>query len=168
MVPPTVRSASPADAEAVAAIYAHHVLTGTASFDTDPPAVSFWTAKIGAILRRGWPFLVAEVEGIVVGYAYASQFRDRPAYGRTCEDSIYVAAGQTGQGIGTVLLAALVAAARARGFEQMIAVIGGAEPASVALHAKAGFVEAGRMRKVGRKFGKVLDTLYMQRDLTAN
>ncbi|MGN3973098.1 N-acetyltransferase family protein [Tsuneonella sp. SYSU-LHT278] len=162
-----IRSAIPADAEAVAAIYAHHVLTGTASFDTDPPSASRWTDKIGDILARGWPFLVAECGGAVAGYAYASQFRDRPAYARTCEDSIYVASGLTGQGIGTVLLEALVKAARDCGFEQMIAVIGGAEPASATLHAKAGFVEAGRMLKVGHKFGRVLDTLYMQLDLTA-
>ncbi len=166
MAPPIVRAASPADAEAVAAIYAHHVCTGTASFDTEPPPLHFWTEKIGAIVSRGWPFLVAEERGRVVGYAYASQFRDRPAYARTCEDSVYVADGKERQGIGLSLMSALIDAARARGFEQMIAVIGGAEPASVPLHSKAGFVEAGRMRNVGRKFGKVLDTLYMQRDLS--
>ncbi len=166
MTPPIVREATPADAEAVAAIYAHHVRTGTASFDTEPPPVLFWTEKIGAIVSRGWPFLVAEERGRVVGYAYASQFRDRPAYARTCEDSIYVADGMIRRGVGSALMLELIGAARARGFEQMIAVIGGAEPASVALHARFGFVEAGRMRKVGRKFGKVLDTLYMQRDLS--
>lgn len=162
-----IRTATPADAEAVAAIYAHHVLHGTASFDTDPPPVAFWRGKIGDIVAKGWPFLIADVEGEVAGYAYATQFRDRPAYAGTCENSIYVAPERVGQGIGTALIAALIDAARACGFEQMIAVIGAAEPASVALHAKAGFVEAGRMRRVGRKFGRVLDTLYMQRDLTA-
>ena len=168
-MPPTiVRSASPADAEAVAEIYSHHVLTGTATFDTEPPSSEFWAGKIVTILSHGWPFVVAESGGDIVGYAYASQFRARPAYASTCENSIYVSADRTGQGIGTVLLEALIAAARDHGFEQMIAVIGGAEPASVALHAKAGFVEAGRMRSVGRKFGKVLDTLYMQRDLTGD
>ena len=163
---PVIRVAAEADADAVAAIYAHHVLNGTASFDTEPPAAGFWIDKIAAIIARGWPFLVAELDHQVAGYGYATQFRDRPAYAATCEDSIYVAPGLVGRGIGTVLLDALIAASRARGFEQMIAVIGGAEPASVALHAKAGFVEAGRMRGVGRKFGRVLDTLYMQRDLT--
>lgn len=166
MAPPIVRAASPADAEAVAAIYAHHVRTGTASFDVEPPPDHFWIEKIGAIVSRGWPFLVAEERGRVVGYAYASQFRDRPAYACTCEDSIYVADGDAGRGIGFLLMSTLIDAARDFGFEQMIAVIGGAEPASVALHAKAGFHEAGRMRNVGRKFGKVLDTLYMQRDLS--
>ncbi|MCT2558775.1 GNAT family N-acetyltransferase [Tsuneonella sp. YG55] len=168
MQPPAIRPASPADAEAIAAIYAHHVRTGTASFDVDPPPAEFWKEKIGAIASRGWPFLVAAAEDTVVGYAYVSQFRDRPAYARTCEDSIYVDGGWTGKGVGSALMSALVDAARDYGFEQIIAVIGGAEPASVALHAKAGFVEAGRMRKVGRKFGRVLDTLYMQRDLTAD
>lgn len=168
MAPPVIRSATQADAEAVAAIYAHHVLTGTASFDTDPPPVHFWAEKIVAIVSRRWPFLIAETGGGVAGYAYASQFRDRRAYARTCEDSIYVAPDRIGQGIGTALLIALIDEARGYGFEQMIAVIGGAEPASVALHAKTGFVEAGRMRKVGRKFGRVLDTLYMQRALVGD
>lgn len=161
-----IRAATPADAEAIAAIYAHHVLHGTATFDTEPPSVEFWREKIGDIAAKGWPFLIADAEGAVAGYAYATQFRDRPAYAGTCENSIYVAPDRVGQGIGTALLGALIEAAKVYGFKQMIAVVGGAEPASVALHAKAGFVEAGRMRSVGRKFGRVLDTLYMQRDLT--
>ena len=160
-----IRAATTADAEAIAAIYAHHVLHGTASFDTDPPGADFWRDKIESIVDKGWPLQIAEIDAQVVGYAYATQFRDRPAYAHTCEDSIYIAPERTGQGIGTALLAALVGAAKAYGFEQMIAVIGGAEPASAALHAKAGFVEAGRMRGVGRKFGRTLDTLYMQRAL---
>ncbi len=170
MARPVIRSVSLGDADAVSEIYAHHVLHGTASFETDPPLVEFWTDKIGAILAKGWPFLIGEIDGEIAGYVYATQFRDRPAYAGTCEHSIYIAPDRVGQGIGTALLNALVEAARAHGFEQMIAVIaviGGAAPASVALHAKAGFVEAGRMRRVGRKFGRVLDTLYMQRDLTA-
>ncbi len=164
---PVIRPALPADAEAIAAIYAHHVLTGTASFDTVPPGVDFWRDKIAAITGWGWPFLVIVHDSEVAGYAYASQFRDRPAYAGTCEDSVYIDHRLTGRGFGAALLAALIAAAKECGFEQMIAVIGGAEPASVAVHTRAGFVEAGRMRKVGRKFGRVLDTLYMQRDLTA-
>lgn len=162
MTAPAIRAATVADADAVAAIYAHHVLHGTASFDTVPPDGDFWREKIGAVAARGWPFLVAEDEAGVAGYAYASQFRDRPAYAQTCEDSIYVAPARVGQGVGTLLLTALIERARDAGFEQMIAVIGGAEPASVAVHATAGFVEAGRMRSVGRKFGRTLDPLYMQ------
>lgn len=167
MAGPVIRVVTPADADAVASIYAHHVRHGTASFDTDPPSVDAWRGKIAAIASQGWPFLVAEVDSVIAGYAYATQFRDRPAYAYTCEDSIYVAPDRVRQGVGTALLSALVHSARTFGFEQMIAVIGGAEPASVALHARAGFIEAGRMRNVGRKFGRVLDTLYMQRDLAA-
>ena len=101
----------------------------------------------------------------VAGYAYATQFRDRPAYARTCENSIYVRAAYHGRGIGTVLIDALLDAAAASGFREMIAVIGGGEPASVALHMKAGFRHAGRMERVGEKFGRLLDTVYMQRSL---
>lgn len=101
----------------------------------------------------------------MLAYAYATQFRDRPAYARTCEDSIYVAEDHRGRGIGRLLLAELLKQAQACGFEQMIAVIGGGEPASVALHSGLGFVESGRMRDVGFKFGRRLDTVYMQRSL---
>ena len=147
------------------AIYAHHVAHSTATFDTEAPDAAFWAEKIAAVIARGWPFLVIEHEGRVAGYAYATQFRDRAAYAHTCENSIYIFDGSRGAGLGTALLAALVAKARNAGFEQMIAVVGGGEPASVALHAKLGFVEAGRMRRVGFKFGRRLDTVYMQRDL---
>ena len=161
-----IRRASPEDAAAVQAIYAFHVAHGTASFDTEAPDEPFWREKIAQVTAKGWPFLVAEQEGRVVGHAYATQFRDRAAYAHSCENSIYVADGMQGRGLGRQLLAALVAAARAAGIEQMIAVIGGGEPASVALHEKLGFVHAGRMRKVGYKFGRKLDTVYMQLDLT--
>ena len=164
---PTVRSAEPGDASAIAAIYAHHVAHGTASFDTSPRSEPETAAKIAECTARGWPFLVAELDGQVVGYAYATQFRDRPAYRTTCENSIYLDPAHLGRGVGTLLLAALVEAATDAGFRQMIAVIGGAEPASAALHARAGFTETGRMRSVGRKQGRWLDTLYMQLGLGA-
>ncbi|HYC94247.1 MAG TPA: GNAT family N-acetyltransferase [Sphingomicrobium sp.] len=167
MAEPTIRPARATDAPAIAAIYAHHVSHGTASFDTVPRTEADMAARITHCGERGWPFLVAEADGPVVGYAYVTQFRDRPAYRSTCENSIYVAPSHIGRGVGSRLLAALVDAAEQAGFRQMIAVIGGAEPASVALHRKAGFVEAGRMRSVGRKFGRWLDTLYMQRPLGA-
>jgi phosphinothricin acetyltransferase len=160
-----IRRASNEDAAAIAAIYAHHVRHGTASFEVEPPTVGFWRDKIEALLAKGWPFLVTEVDGDVVAYAYATQFRDRPAYAHTCENSIYVRADQTGQGIGRELLEHLIAAARDAGFRQMIAVVGGAEPASIAVHSACGFREAGRMRSVGFKFGKWLDTVYLQRSL---
>lgn len=161
-----VRPATPADAPAIAEIYAHHVRHGTATFDTEPPPVKFWTDKIATLAARNWPFLVTDIDGEVAGYAYATQFRDRPAYARTCENSIYVRAAYHGRGIGTVLIDALLDAAVASGFHEMIAVIGGGEPASVALHTKAGFRHAGRMERVGMKFGRLLDTVYMQRSLT--
>lgn len=161
-----IRSAVPDDAAAVQAIYAFHVTHGTASFDTEAPDEAFWREKIAFVIAKGWPFLVTEHAGKVVGHAYATQFRERAAYAHTCENSIYVADRMRGQGVGRVLLAALIEAARASGFEQMIAVIGGGEPASVALHDKLGFVHAGRMRNVGCKFGRKLDTVYMQLDLT--
>jgi phosphinothricin acetyltransferase len=160
-----IRPAQIEDASSIAVIYAHHVAHGTASFDTTPRTDAETAAKIAACAAKGWPFLVADAGGDVVGYAYATQFRDRPAYNSTCENSIYVAASHVGRGIGKTLLAALVEAARQAGFRQMIAVVGGAEPASVSLHVKAGFTEAGRMRSVGRKFGRWLDTVYLQRSL---
>jgi phosphinothricin acetyltransferase len=160
-----IAPASPADAEAIAAIYAHHVLHGTASFETEPPTADSWREKIGAVAARGWPFLTAKADGQIVGYAYATRFRDRIAYRFTCENSIYVDHRRLGEGIGRRLLDALVGDARRAGFREMIAVVGGAEPASIALHRACGFAEAGRMRNVGYKFGRWLDTVYMQRSL---
>lgn len=161
----TVRLAAAHDAIAVADIYAEHVRSGTASFDTVPRTVAETARKIDDIQANRWPFLVAEYAGELVGYAYATQFRDRPSYGFACEDSIYVRADQVGRGVGAMLMQELIAAATACGFRQMIAVIGGGEPASVALHAKMGFEHAGRMRSVGRKFGRWLDSVYMQLEL---
>ncbi|MEP6785519.1 MAG: N-acetyltransferase family protein [Sphingomonadales bacterium] len=161
----SIRLATSDDAKAVASIYTHHVLHGTATFDTDPPPVDFWTDRIAAITARDWPFLVAESGIDMLGYAYATQFRDRAAYARTCENSIYIRADSMGQGVGSTLMIALLEAAISSGFSEMIAVIGGGEPASVALHAKAGFHHAGRMERVGEKFGRLLDTVYMQRSL---
>ena len=105
---------------------------------------------------------LAESSGTVVGYAYATQFRERAAYASTCENSIYVLADRRGSGIGAALLRELVQQATTCGFRQMIAVIGGGEPASIAVHKKLGFTHAGRMKSVGRKKGKWLDTVYMQ------
>jgi L-amino acid N-acyltransferase YncA len=161
----TVRPVQPADANAIQSIYAHHVLHGTASFETEPPTLAFWNAKIVQIQGCQWPFVVAEWNGAVVGYAYATQFRDRAAYAHSCENSIYVTPEALGQGVGSALMPALLVGATTAGFTQMIAVIGGGEPASVALHAKFGFRHAGRMEKVGLKFGRLLDTVYMQRAL---
>lgn len=157
-----IRDAQSADASMIACIYDHHARHGTATFDLEGPAAAVWAEKIDAVLRRAWPFLVADDAGHVVAYAYATQFRDRPGYAHSCESSIYVAAAEVGKGIGGQLLPELKAKARMAGFEQMIAVIGGSEPASAALHRKCGFEERGRMIAVGSKFGRRLDTLYMQ------
>jgi phosphinothricin acetyltransferase len=161
-----IRDASDSDAEAIAAIYAHHVLTGTASYDIEPPSTVFHREKICRIGQSAWPFLIAESGGGVLGYAYASQFRDRAAYRFTCEDSIYVHPKHLHRGIGRTLLQALLDRCAEAGFRTMIAVIGGAEPASIALHKSCGFEEAGRLQHVGFKFGRWLDSIYMQRELT--
>lgn len=158
----SIRPARIEDAGAIAAIYAHHVAHGTASFDTKPRTAGATADKIAGCDARGWPFLVAERDGRVLGYAYATQFRDRPAYASTCENSIYIDPVAVGQGIGSSLLEALVKASEQAGFRQMIAVVGGAEPASIALHRKLGFREAGRMVSVGRKHRRWLDTVYLQ------
>ncbi len=158
-----IRSATAADADAIAEIYAHHVAHGTASFDLEAPDVAFWVAKIGDLAANGWPFLIADSDGTVAGYAYATQLRDRPGYRYACEDSIYVHPERTGEGIGRALLSALLEAAQRCGFRQMIAVAGGGEPASVGVHVALGFREVGRLHQVGFKHGKVLDTVYLQR-----
>ena len=162
---PLVRPVRQGDAAAIAAIYAHHVRHGTASFDEEGPSDAETLAKTSRINGHGWPFLVAEVGGMVAGYAYVTRFRERAAYAFTCENSIYVHPNRIGRGVGRTLLTRLIVEAEVAGFRQMIAVIGGGEPASVALHQSLGFVEAGRMRSVGRKFGEWLDSIYMQRAL---
>ena len=160
-----IRTARAADAEAIARIYAHHVQHGTASFDAIPRTPVQTEEKIRNILSKEWPFIVAEHAETIMGYAYVTGFRDRPAYGYTCEDSIYVNPAFVGQGVGVQLMRALMEQASDCGFRQMIAVIGGGEPASVALHRKMGFTHAGRLRNVGRKFGCWLETVYMQAEL---
>ena len=153
-------------AAAIAAIYAHHVLHGTASYEIDPPDEAEMTVRMGKVIDAGWPWLVAcSPAGEVIGFAYANQFRDRAAYRLACENSIYVRDDRRGEGIGRALLALLIVAAERAGFRQMIAVIGGAEVASARLHAACGFVEAGRLRAIGRKHARWLDTLHMQRAL---
>jgi phosphinothricin acetyltransferase len=160
-----IRDATPEDADAVAAIYAHHVLHGTASYDLDPPAAEEIRAKIERVAGAGWPFVIAEQDGAVVGYAYATQFRDRDAYRFTAEDSVYVHPDRMGRGIGSVLLEALIERSVKFGFRTIIAVIGGAEPASIALHAKHGFHQVGRLHAVGWKHEQWLDSVYMQLEM---
>lgn len=155
--------ARPEHAAAIAELYAHHVLHGTATFEIVPPDTAEMAGRLAKVLKAGEPWLVArDAEGCLLGYAYASQFRDRPAYRYACENSIYIRHDRRGQGVGKALMAALLEASRDHGFRQMIAVIGGGEPASIALHRACGFADAGRMRSVGRKKGQWHDTVYMQ------
>jgi phosphinothricin acetyltransferase len=160
-----IRDATAEDAEAIAAIYAHHVLNGTASYDIVPPPAEHLRSKVEAVTSAGWPFLVGERGGSIVGYAYATQFRDRDAYRFTAEDSIYVHPDWMGQGIGGILLDALIGRSVEFGFRTIIAVIGGAEPASIAVHAKRGFREVGRLHAVGWKRERWLDSVYMQLEM---
>lgn len=161
-----IEPATPGDVAEIAAIYAHHVEHGTGSFEIEPPGEAEMAARLAKVLAAGAPWLVARDEdGSITGYAYAAQFRDRPAYRLTCENSVYIRDDRRGEGIGRALLALLIVEAERAGFRQMIAVIAGAQPASVRLHAACGFEEVGRMRSVGRKHGQWIDTCYMQRAL---
>lgn len=162
-----IRPATVADATAVAAIYAPEVLTGSASFETVPPTVAEMASRIARVVDAGWPWLVAEAEAAIIGFAYAAQFRDRAAYAATCENSVYVAGGALRRGAGRALLLALIAAAGAAGFREMVAVIGDGSGniASRRLHAACGFHDVGILTNVGNKFGRWLDVAYMQRSL---
>lgn len=162
----TIVPARPADAAAIAAIYAHHVRHGVATFELAPPDAAEIARRIAKVQDAGHPWLVArDGNGALLGYAYAAPFHARPAYAFTCEDSIYLAHDRLGQGIGTTLLGALLAAAEDAGFRQMIALVAGDEAASLALHRRFGFAEAGRMAAVGRKHGRWLDVITLQRAL---
>lgn len=161
-----IRPAVLADAAALAAIYAPHVLHGTATFEEEPPGPDEMAARLAAVAGRGWPWLVLEEDGCVLGYAYVAQFRDRAAYRFSCEDSIYLAPQALGRGHGGRLLDALLEASRAAGFRRMFAVIGdSANTASIALHARRGFAHAGRFDRAGHKFGRDLDIVFMQREM---
>ena len=168
MTTPAIRHAAPADIPAIAAIYAHAVLRGTASWELDPPDESEMLRRFEAVLAGGYPYLVAAREGEVLGYAYAGAYRPRPAYRTTVENSIYIAPAAQGLGLGSLLLEALMAACTERGFRQMIAVIGDGTGASVGsrrLHEKAGFLLIGVAEKVGFKHGRWLDQMLMQKEL---
>jgi L-amino acid N-acyltransferase YncA len=161
-----IRPATPDDIAAVTRIYADAVLNGTASFEIEPPDEAEMTRRQAALLNNGYPYLTAEIEGVVAGYAYAGPYRSRPAYKWSVEDSIYVAPQMHHKGIGGLLLARLIAESTQRGFRQMIAVIGdSAQIGSIAVHERAGFNHIGTLRSVGFKHGKWLDTVLMQRAL---
>jgi phosphinothricin acetyltransferase len=159
-----IRPATLADAPGCAAVYRPHVETGTASFETEAPDSAAMAGRIDRCLANGWPWLVLERNGAIIGYAYASQFRDRAAYRHTAETSVYLAPGQAGQGFGRQLMAALVPACSAVGFRQLVAVIGDSRnAASIGLHHALGFRHVGTLTAVGFKHGKWLDVVYMQR-----
>jgi L-amino acid N-acyltransferase YncA len=160
-----LRPSVAADVPAIAAIYAHHVHHGTASFELEAPDEAEVARRRAEVLSLGLPWLVAKSGGQVAGYAYANLFRSRPAYRFTLEDSIYIAESHRGQGIGRLLLAELLARCTAAGARQMLAVIGGAEPASIALHRWAGFELCGTLQHVGWKFDRWRDVTLMQREL---
>jgi len=162
-----VRASSVADLPAIRAIYAHHVLHGCASFELEPPNLPTMSARRDAILTKGLPYLCAELDGVVVGYAYADTYRPRPAYRYTVEDSVYVKEGCAGLGIGGKLLSALIEHCEAGGWRQMLAVVGDSRnTASIALHTRLGFLSAGTLRSVGFKHGAWRDTVLMQRELS--
>lgn len=163
---PVVRDSRSADVEAIQRIYAFHVLHGLASFEEQPPPVDEMARRRDAVIAGGYPHLVAELDGAVVGYSYASAYRPRPAYRFTVENSVYVRDGMHGRGIGRALLAALIERCEAGPWRQMIAVIGdtGNEP-SIGLHAAFGFRRAGTLQAVGFKFGRWVDSVLMQREL---
>jgi len=166
MTHPMLRAATPADLPMITAIYGHHVRTGLASFETDAPALAEMTQRFETILAGGHPYLVAVEAGKVLGYAYASAYRARPAYRYTVEDSIYVAPEAIGRGIGRALLARLVSACEERGHRQMLAVIGdSANHASIAVHRVCGFELKAVLDAVGFKFGRWVDSVIMQRAL---
>jgi L-amino acid N-acyltransferase YncA len=162
----SIRPAAANDLVAITRIYADAVRHGTASFEIDPPDQDEMTQRFERLRAGGFPYLVAEVGGAVVGYAYAGPYRARPAYRFTVEDSIYLAASARRHGIGRMLLDRLIQDAQRCGFRQMIAVIGDSDqPASVALHAAAGFRMAGTFSAVGYKLDRWLDSVLMQRPL---
>jgi L-amino acid N-acyltransferase YncA len=161
-----IRPARLVDISAITGIYRHAVLTGTASFEIEPPDVDEMSRRWKTLCDGGYPYHVAEVEGAVTGYAYAGPYRTRPAYHWTVEDSIYVDPRMHRRGIGRHLLDRLIADCEGLGFRQMIAVIGDSrQTPSIALHSTAGFRLLGTMEAVGFKFGGWLDTVLMQRPL---
>ena len=161
-----VRPCFQQDLTFVKLIYAHAVITGTGTFETEPPDLEEITARWSKVVSRGWPFLVAsdgQDVSRIYGFAYAQQFRDRQAYARTFEDSIYVSHLARSMKIGSALMHGLLGELEAIGAEQVVAVIGdSANIASIRLHESCGFRHAGRLHAVGHKFGRVLDVVLMQ------
>ena len=166
MISIPIRTAEARDLPAITGIYDHAVRHGTASFELEPPSEREMSSRYEALRRGGYPYLVAQLEGEIMGYAYAGPYRARPAYRWTVEDSIYVAPAAQRRGIGRALLDRLIAEAEHGGFRQMIAIIGdSANVGSIELHRRAGFRLVGTFDDVGFKFGHWLDSVLMQRPL---
>ncbi|MVW79255.1 GNAT family N-acetyltransferase [Bordetella sp. 02P26C-1] len=161
-----IRDSTPEDLPAIHAIYDYHVRHGTASFELEPPSVDEMRARREAVVARQLPYLVADSDGDILGYAYATPYRPRPAYRYTVEDSVYVKHGIAGRGIGKRLLVELIERCTAGGWRQMLAVVGDSRnAASIGLHARLGFHAVGTLRSVGFKFDEWRDTVLMQRAL---
>jgi phosphinothricin acetyltransferase len=160
----SVRPATADDLGAIAGIFAHYVTSSIITFEEDPPTVTQWRQRFGSLAECRLPFLVAEADGAVAGYAYASPWRPKAAYRHTAEDSVYLAPACRGKGLGRLLLDALLAACATAGVRQVIAVIADTgDPASVGLHRACGFTDAGRLTRVGHKHGRWIDTVLLQR-----
>jgi phosphinothricin acetyltransferase len=165
---PSIRPSRPEDVAHISAIYAHHVRHGVASFELDPPEVAEMARRRRDVLDAGLPYLVAELDGAVAGFACAGSYRRRPAYLHTVESTVYVADWAVRRGVGRMLLEALIPACEAAGKRQMVAVIGdSANTASIGLHASVGFSHAGTLKDVGYKHGRWLDSVLMHRRLGA-
>lgn len=162
-----IRPSTLADVGPAQAIYAHHVLTGTASFELVPPDGDEMARRRALLVDKGLPWLVAEdADGSLLGYAYAGPYRTRPAYDWTLEDSIYIHPDAQGRGVGKALLSRLIAQCQDLGYRQMIAVIGdSANAGSIGLHRACGFSDVGVLKAVGWKFGRWIDSVLMQRPL---
>ncbi|HTW63189.1 MAG TPA: GNAT family N-acetyltransferase [Bryobacteraceae bacterium] len=166
MAEPVIRPAATPDAPQIAAIYAHYVRHGTATFEIDPPDAGEIESRRCEIVRQGLPYLVVASGDRILGYAYAAPYRPRPAYRFTVEDSIYIDPAEAGRGLGKLLMPPLIRACEEAGRRQLIAVIGdSANLASVRLHERFGFRHTGVFYGVGFKFGRWLDTVLMQREL---
>jgi len=162
----TIRDATAADIPQIQQIYAHHVLASTATFEDTPPTVEEMVRRLNDIQDQGLPWLVAEHEGRILGYCYAAPYRPRLAYRYTVEDSVYLADGESGKGIGRKLLAALIERCEQGPWRQMIAVIAGTQnQGSIALHRKLGFAHVGTQPETGYKFSQWIDVVFMQRAL---